>query len=56
MFTNKAEGQCFGLPVIKRMTEALGGTFTFKVKRVKEPLSQHAYTQKELNGKLVIRN
>ena len=29
MFTTKAKGQGFGLPVIKRMTESLGGTVTF---------------------------
>jgi two-component system CheB/CheR fusion protein len=30
MFTTKAKGQGFGLPVIKRMTEALSGTVTFE--------------------------
>jgi signal transduction histidine kinase len=27
---NKEKGQGFGLPVIKRMTESLGGTVTFE--------------------------
>ena len=35
MFTTKAKGQGFGLPVIKRMTEALGGTVTFESKEGK---------------------
>ena len=56
MFTTKAKGQGFGLPVIKRMTEALGGTVTFESQEgkgttfiVRLPLP------KELNGKLSLQ-
>ena len=57
MFTTKAKGQGFGLAVIKRMTEALGGTVTFESQEGKgttftvrlPPLPQ------AINGKLVFK-
>jgi len=36
MYTTKAKGQGFGLAVIKRMTEALGGTVSFESQEGKE--------------------
>ena len=36
MFTTKSKGQGFGLPVVKRMTESLGGTVTFESEEGKE--------------------
>ena len=35
LFTTKAKGQGFGLPVVKKLTEAMGGTVTFESKKVK---------------------
>jgi PAS domain S-box-containing protein len=35
MFTTKAKGQGFGLPVVKRMTESLGGKVSFESKEGK---------------------
>jgi signal transduction histidine kinase len=32
LFTTKSKGQGFGLPVVKRLTEALDGTITFESK------------------------
>jgi PAS domain S-box-containing protein len=56
MMTTKSKGQGFGLAVVKRMTEGLGGTVTFESSQgkgttfiVRLPLP------KELNGKLVYK-
>jgi signal transduction histidine kinase len=38
MFSTMAKEQGFGLPVVKRMTESLGGTVSFESQVAKEPL------------------
>ena len=47
LFTTKSKGQGFGLPVIKRLTESMGGTVTFESEKgkgakftIKFPISQ----------------
>jgi signal transduction histidine kinase len=53
MFTTKAKGQGFGLAVIKRMTEALGGAVSFESQEGKGTTFIVCLPppQKELNGK-----
>ena len=56
MFTTKAKGQGFGLPVVKRMTESLGGTVTFESQEGKgTTFIVRLPPPKELNGKLVYK-
>ena len=55
MFTTKSKGQGFGLPVVKRMTESLGGTVTFESQEGKGTtfiVRLPPPKKKELNGKL----
>ena len=53
MFTTKSKGQGFGLPVVKRMTESLGGTVTFESQEGKgTTFIVRLPPPKELNGKL----
>jgi PAS domain S-box-containing protein len=51
MFTTKSKGQGFGLPVVKRMTEALGGTVTFESQEGKGTTFIMRLPPPELNGK-----
>jgi PAS domain S-box-containing protein len=52
MFTTKSKGQGFGLPVVKRMTESLGGTVTFESEEGKgTKFIVRLPPPKELNGK-----
>jgi PAS domain S-box-containing protein len=56
MFTTKSKGQGFGLPVVKRMTESLGGTVTFESEVEKgTTFTIRLPPPKELNGKLVYK-
>jgi two-component system CheB/CheR fusion protein len=56
MFTTKAKGQGFGLAVIKRMSEALGGTVTFESQEGKgTTFTVRLPPPKELNGKWLFK-
>ena len=57
MMTTKSKGQGFGLAVVKRMTEGLGGTVTFESKEGKgTTFIVRLPPPKELNGKYIYRN
>lgn len=57
MFTTKAKGQGFGLPVVKRMAEALGGSVSFMSKEGKgTTFIVRLPPHKELNGKQTFKN
>jgi signal transduction histidine kinase len=56
MMTTKSKGQGFGLAVVKRMTEALGGTVAFESQHGKgTEFIVRLPPPKELNGKLVFK-
>jgi signal transduction histidine kinase len=40
LFTTKSKGQGFGLAVVKRTAESIGGTITFESQEGRAPLSQ----------------
>jgi PAS domain S-box-containing protein len=55
MFTTKAKGQGFGLAVIKRMTESLGGTVSFESQEGKGTTFTVRLPPQQLNGKLAFK-
>jgi signal transduction histidine kinase len=55
MFTTKSKGQGFGLPVVKRMTESLGGTVTFESQENKGTIFIVLLPQKN-RSRFVLRN
>ena len=54
LFTTKSKGQGFGLAVVKRMTEALGGTVTFD-SQVDKGTKFIVRLPKKTNGKQVVK-
>jgi PAS domain S-box-containing protein len=53
MFTTKSKGQGFGLAVVKRVTESMGGTVTFKSEKGKgTTFTVRLPPPKELSGKI----
>ena len=56
MFTTKSKGQGFGLAVVKRVTESMGGTVTFESEKGKgTTFTVRLPPPKELNGKLTYK-
>ena len=51
MFTTKSKGQGFGLPIVKRITESLGGTVTFESQECKGTTFIIRLPPKKLNDK-----
>jgi len=54
LFTTKSKGQGFGLAVVKRMTEALGGTVTFD-SQVDKGTKFIVRLPKKTNGKQAVK-
>jgi signal transduction histidine kinase len=56
LFTTKSKGQGFGLAVVKRMTESLGGTVTFESQEGKgTKFMIRLPPPEEVNGKLIFK-